>query len=62
MFVGALAIGDVKMNKAHKGMEVEGKKVNCIYCHKGTNIPKKGTDYKKYESQKTCAGKNCHSK
>ncbi|MBN2340026.1 MAG: hypothetical protein JXX29_06840 [Deltaproteobacteria bacterium] len=62
MFIGALAMGDVKLNKSHKGMDVDGKKVNCVYCHKDTNIPKKGTDYKKHQSSATCSGSKCHSK
>lgn len=62
MLIGAIAMGDKKLNDVHKGMEVDGKKVNCVFCHKGTDIPKEGTDYKKYYSTPTCAGAKCHSK
>ena len=60
MFVSALAFGDKKMNKIHKGMEKDGKKINCVYCHKDTNIPKEGTDFNKHMKNPSCAGENCH--
>ena len=60
MFVSALALGDKNMNKIHRGMKKDGKKVNCAYCHKGTDIPKKGQDFDKFLKTETCAGDNCH--
>jgi len=60
MFISALAFGDKKLNKIHKGMEKDGKKVNCVYCHKGTDIPKEGTDFNKFLKHPSCAGEGCH--
>ncbi|MBN2718172.1 MAG: hypothetical protein JXX14_20170 [Deltaproteobacteria bacterium] len=60
LLISALAMGDKTMNKAHKGMEKDGKKVNCVYCHNGTDIPKKGQDFNKFIKTPTCAGEKCH--
>ncbi len=52
----------------HKGKVIDGKKVDCSYCHMaGLKIPqKKGQikdgklNGKKYSRVKGCAGKDCH--
>ncbi|MBN2529883.1 MAG: hypothetical protein JXR76_26065 [Deltaproteobacteria bacterium] len=61
MFVSALAMGNKNINKIHKGMVQNGKKVNCVFCHKDTAIPReKGADYKKLLKTPSCAGEKCH--
>ena len=59
-FMCALAFGDVKINKSHKGQETGGSKVNCAYCHTKNKIPKKGTNYAKYKKEAFCNVKGCH--
>ena len=54
------SFGSVKLIKTHKGLTLNGKKINCAYCHTVNKIPKKGTNYKKYNTTATCAGPKCH--
>ena len=60
LFISALAMGDKNLNKIHKGMMKDGNKVNCVFCHKGTDIPRKGQEYNKFLKTPTCAGEKCH--
>ncbi len=60
MFIGTMLFADVPLNKKHKGMEKDGQKVNCAYCHKKAGNPKEGKDYAKYKNGKFCKGSGCH--
>ena len=61
-FLSVLASGSMKLNKLHKGMNKDGNKINCAYCHTVNKIPKKGNDYKSYQKNAYCQGKGCHGK
>jgi len=60
MFVSTVLFADVTLNKKHKGLEKDGAKINCVYCHKKAGNPKEGKDYAKYKSGKFCKGSGCH--
>ena len=60
MFVSSILFADVNLNKKHKGMEKDGAKVNCAYCHTKAGNPKEGKDYAKYRDGKFCKGSGCH--
>ena len=60
--VSGLAFGNVTLNKQHKGKTgLDGDKINCVYCHKKAEIPKKkGQDMAKLKKTKFCKGSGCH--
>ena len=60
LFVGTVIFADVPLNKKHKGLEKDGEKINCAYCHKKAGNPKEGKDYAKYKTGKFCTGSGCH--
>ena len=60
-FISALALGNMKLSKIHKGMNKKGAKINCTYCHTTNKIPKNGTKFKKYQKNAYCSGKGCHN-
>jgi hypothetical protein len=60
LFISALVYGSPKLNKIHKGMDRDGVKINCAYCHKKAAIVKGGKNYKQHQKGKFCAGSGCH--
>lgn len=60
LFISALAFSSAPLNKAHKGQEKDGAKINCAYCHKKAGIAKESKDYDKHKKGKFCAGSGCH--
>jgi len=60
--VSSLAIASTDLNKKHSGKSgLEGKKVNCGYCHKDAGIKKeKGLDGAALKKGKFCAIDGCH--
>ncbi len=66
VFAAILAAAVLNANptifKAHKGMTgKDSAKINCVYCHKTTAIPKaKGNDIEKLKKGPYCAMKDCH--
>jgi hypothetical protein len=61
MFVSTALFASVPINKKHKGKELNGAKVNCVYCHKTAGIAKEGgQDNKALQKKATCKSAGCH--
>lgn len=67
LMISAAAFSNVKISAKHKQGVVDGKKVNCTYCHTNSKIEKKKGQVKgetlngvKFSKIKTCAGSDCH--
>ncbi len=66
IFIGTIVFasktGPIK--DKHKGLKgLDGKSVNCVYCHspkKAKNPKTKGNDLEKLKKGKYCAMKDCH--
>ena len=59
---------NTKLSNKHKGMEKDGKAINCAYCHEGDlKIAKKKKQLKdntlngvEFSKIKSCSGEGCH--
>jgi len=60
MFIGAVALASVDINKTHKGKSADGAKVNCVYCHKTAGMPKAKGDVNAAKKNAACAKSGCH--
>ncbi len=68
LMISGAAFSNVKISAKHKDKMIDGKKVNCAYCHTGElKIEKKKGQVKgealngvKFSKIKGCAGKDCH--
>jgi len=62
LFVGSVLLASTDINKKHSGKSgLEGKKVNCMYCHKDAGVEKKGgQDKAALQKGKFCAVDGCH--
>jgi len=60
LFISSLAFSSAQLQKAHKGLDRDGAKINCAYCHEKAAIPKEGKDYQKHQGNPGCKGSGCH--
>jgi hypothetical protein len=60
MFIAGALFADVPLNNTHKNLKKDGESINCAYCHTKAAIPKKGKDYKQFQSGASCKGQGCH--